>query len=159
MFWFLQPILDELKNIRKDTQTLVRLAYMLVLPKPGPFDIRLISDRINNMLVYDCDISPAKPSSELIIAQKIQTQHFVVTRKSDGQVFFDVTLPIEADKIDEFRVPRDTDMVAALTYLDQNSNESTPSIQEWFAKDTIAPDAPGPFGRIGLLADEPDPAV
>lgn len=145
---------DTLKRII----SLDRKVSLLVLPIPGPATIRLIGEKDHDMLQYQADLVPAKPDASKIAKQRIVTMRLVVVNAFTAFQYLSQLIDIATDTI-TFEVPRNKDIKVTLTCLDSDGNESAPSEQTFFSKDTIPPDAPGAFGAFSLLAETetPDP--
>lgn len=134
------PILAELEQIR-------RLLAMLVLPVPGPLKPALVAEEENDMLVYKVAFPP-KPATPV----DITTQRFTVS--VEGESVLEADYPIDVTESEEFKVNDDDEVTLSLVYVDDAGNTSGATSQTFVAKDTIPPDAPGPFGEATLVREE-----
>lgn len=127
------------------------------LPAPGPTLPRLLAETTVgdvDMLVYQAQF-PALDSSDPN-NKDVKQQHFVA--KVGDQVLLDQVLDVSATTSGEFKCAEGDSVVMSLAYLDDATppNEGAASTQTFIAHDTIPPDAPGPFGAVTLLREEPD---
>lgn len=117
------------------------------LPRPGLMRVAAPTER-DGMLVYKAQL-PALPDP----IGDVVKQRLAVTA-NDASVL-EVELDLTATESPEFKVADNTNVKLTLTYVDDAGNVSAPSEQSFTAVDTIAPDAPGAFGAIELLREEP----
>lgn len=117
------------------------------IPQPQPFTIELVSERRQNdmdFLLYRATFPAVPPGTD------VASQVFDVT--VDGAL--KSSTPYSKDVTNaEFEVPQDSHVKLALRYIDDGGNASSPREQEFDAKDTIAPDAPGEFGEVTLIGE------
>lgn len=101
------------------------------------------------MLVYQANL-PALPSP----LGDIVTQRLSVT--SNDVSVLEVDLDTSATVSPEFKVNQGETVKLSMVYVDDAdpANVSAPSTQEFVARDTIAPSAPGAFGEVTLLREE-----
>ena len=100
------------------------------------------------MLVYEADL-PALPDP----LGDIVNRHLTVS--ADGTVILDTDIDMTVTKTPEFGVADGANVTLSLTHIDDAGNPSPPSEQSFTAHDTIAPSAPGAFGEVRLLRDDP----
>ncbi len=131
-------------NLKFALAVRVKVRY---LPRPGLMQITAPTEK-DGMLVYQAQL-PALPDP----LGDVVKQHLIVT--SNGVSIVDVDLDLTAVKSPEFKVADDADVTLSLTYVDDAANVSAPSEQSFTAIDTIPPDAPGAFGTVELLREEP----
>lgn len=97
------------------------------------------------MLKYEAAF-PTMPTGTDIVSQR-----FTVSFLEETQ---DQELGVEATSA-QFLVPDAVSVTISLRYVDDAGNVSEPSTQNFMSHDTIPPDAPGAFGTITLLGEEP----
>ncbi len=113
-------------------------------PQPGPISAILKEERMAGTLVYDVNL-PAGGQDDVV------SREFSVQVNDGTPDLFQLTNDVLVQRI---RVPQDSSVLLSLVNIDDAGNRSTPSTQTFAAKDTIPPDAPGPFGEITLVAEE-----
>lgn len=125
------------------------LRQLVTPPRPQAIKAVLIREE-DNMLVYQANL-PTLPSP----LGDIVTQRLSVT--SNDVSVLEIDLDTTATVSPEFRVNQGENVKLSLRYVDDAdpANVSSPSTQEFVANDTIAPDAPGAFGEVTLLREEP----
>lgn len=111
---------------------------------PGPFHVILKEELVAGTLVYDV---PLPTLAEDDVASRLLE---VIVNDGEPQL---IELAKDA-ALTTIKVPQDANVVLRLFNVDDAGNRSAPSEQAFVAKDTIPPDAPGPFGEIKLVAEE-----
>lgn len=181
MSWFLKPIADAIAALTKiivkfrDTayqhfhlssedhrlilERLDRIESLLTppaIPTPEPITVwRLLSERKEDemfLLTYEADL-PAiaeSPENSDVIAQRIK----VVV---DGEEVSRQDLPKLAEKV-TFEVQKGKTVHLERSLVDDDDNEG-PSVasQDFVARDTIPPSAPGDFGQIRNIGEREVP--
>lgn len=133
------------KSILELLVLIAKVILRRLVPKPGTVVIRLVKED-HGMLLYEA-ILPEMPTGTDIVRQHFTVEAEGVTEEQD--------LPADATTV-QFRVNSDVSVTLSLTYIDDAGNVSAPSTQQFMSKDTIPPTAPGAFGQITLLSEEPD---
>ena len=98
-----------------------------------------------DFLTYEATLPPVLPNTD------VTNQVFTVS--VDGVA---VGNPQELDATAltaTFEVQQGANVLVSLRYRDEAGNLSEPQEQSFVAVDTIAPDAPGPFGEIRLISE------
>lgn len=97
-----------------------------------------------DILTYEANL-PAVPSGTDVASQLFDVS-------VDGTAQPQQTLGKDATTA-TFEVPQNSNVTLSLVYVDDGGNQSAPRTQEFVAKDTIAPDAPGDFGEVKLVGE------
>jgi hypothetical protein len=122
------------------------------LPQPGPFSIRLVSERrVNDMsdfLTYEATL-PTVPAGT-----DVTSQRFSVVE--DGVAQAEQTLAKDATTA-TFEVTQGASVDLSLTYVDDAGNVSAPRTQSFVAQDSLPPDAPGDFQEIKVVSERTVP--
>jgi len=128
------------------------------LPVPEPItEIRATGERKDEasgmwILTYEAKLPPVEntPQNKDVEEQKI-------TVMVDGEEFQTQTVPRMADVV-TFEVPKGKKVRLERSYIDDDENEGPPTAsQEFVARDTIPPGAPGDFGEILNLGEREVP--
>lgn len=117
------------------------------LPRPGLMKVTHPTEK-DGMLVYKAQL-PALPDP----IGDIVKQRLAVT--ADDAPVLNVELDLTATESPEFKVADNAAVKLSLVYIDDAGNVSAPSEQSFTAVDTIPPDAPGAFGAVELVREEP----
>lgn len=141
------PIVAELKKIGADVVKIKNLLALLVIPIPGPLKPVLVAEKEDNMLVYKVEFPPNPGTPADLTLQKFSVS------VSDA-VVFNEDYPMSVNESGEFKVNDNDEVTLALAYADDAGNIGGSTTQTFTAVDTIAPDAPGPFGAITLIREE-----
>jgi hypothetical protein len=127
-------------------------------PTPDPITVwRLLSERKENdmwILTYEAKLPAVEdvPANSDVQEQKIKVL-------VDGAEFQTQTVPRLADVV-TFEAPKGKTVKLERSYIDDDGNEGPATAsQEFVARDTIPPGAPGDFGEITNLGERevPDP--
>jgi len=113
-------------------------------------------DEVTDMwiLTYEAKLPPVEDKPENVDVQEQKVKVIV-----DGQEFQSQTVPRLAG-VATFEVPKGKNVRLERSYVDDDGNEGPATAsQEFVAKDTIPPGAPGDFGAITNLGERevPDP--
>lgn len=122
--------------------------------KPGPVRVRYLRKE-SDMLVYQAELPalPTGPNDADIMVQRLVSSY----TGPDGADVADSQDLGKTETVAIFRCPPDLTVTLKLTYLDDAvpPNESAASTQSFQSRDNVAPDAPGAFGAITLINEEP----
>jgi hypothetical protein len=118
------------------------------LPRPGLMKLTGPTEK-DGMLVYQAQL-PALPNP----IGDVVKQHLTVTAPNGVDILSE-DYGLEVTVSGEFKCEDGAEFVLSLTYVDDAGNVSAPSKQSFTAVDTIPPDAPGAFGEIKLIREEP----
>jgi hypothetical protein len=115
-------------------------------PQPQPFTLKLISERrLYNMdfLTYQATLPVVPAGTDIDLQSLVITVDGAATTQELSKEATTAT----------FEVPQGSDVELSLLYVDDAGNASDPRTQSFVATDTIAPEAPGPFGEIKIVSE------
>jgi hypothetical protein len=118
---------------------------------PAPLTVKPISERRENdmdFLTYEATLPVVPPNTDITKQDLVLVVDHVVQPT--------IELPVDAKTV-TFEVPQDSHVVLTFRYIDDAGNSSADTTQEFDAKDTIAPDAPGNFGEIKVVSERTVP--
>ena len=146
--WIFQALTTRLD---RQHDTLLRIEALLRRfvspPRPGSLLVTLLRED-SDMLVYQANL-PALPDP----IGDIVGQRFSVT--ANDITVLEVDLAVTDTVSPEFSVNDGDNVKLSLRYVDDATppNLSEASTQEFVARDTIAPSAPGAFGEVTLVRE------
>ena len=125
------------------------------LPTPTPLEVpTAVAERgvsgMADVLVYSVEL-PAIPEWSDTVTQELK-----VIAGGSEQV---LTFSKDKTVAENVEVPQDAEVRLELRYIDDAGNRSEPGVLNFTARDTIPPDAPGPFGAIMLVSEHEAPPV
>jgi hypothetical protein len=153
------------EKILAEQRALRAFVARALLPVPGPVRARQVG-RDEMSLVYVAELPTSLPQAKDVVKRKLTiTNADTGEELSPAQEFGVETEPVNPDEPEgprqfatkesgEFAVTQGTNVRLSLYHVDDAGNDSSPSTQDFPAKDTIPPDAPGPFGGIKLVREE-----
>lgn len=157
---FCKGVEDKLNALTDEIKHLRALVFGLYRPRMLPGEKihlsqvsesrRLVMGTYVDYLTYEVDLTPVVPPSQSDVVK--QLLKVSVTTGNTGSVAV-AELDRDATKA-VFEVPQDATVRLGLQYVDDAGNLSSITFsQEFVAKDSIAPNAPGDFGAITVKSE------